>query len=166
MYLILKRVFANLDAWIDAENHRRVAEGGFPFPECEISIVGQMSLLANEEVSAVLTLVGTVDIDALLKKVDHPIKLKFLELIKSQGLVYDEDSEKVWLPPESKFSPLFELHNFSVSILDPESALVSKAIKAKEKNRILIQEAIAAGMFPSIVDRITACGGDLKYFSD
>lgn len=45
-----------------------------------------------------------------------------------------------------------------------ESALVSKAVKAKEKNKVLIIDAIASGEFPNLVERIEANDGDLEYF--
>lgn len=123
-----------------------------------------MSLLANQKVSAFLNLVGTMDIDAHLEKVDHLIKMKMVKLFNEHHFVYDEDSEKVWLPPKCKFEKLFGFNNLEVSVLDPESALVSKAIKAREKNRLLIQIAIASGRFPNLIRRIESHGGDLNFF--
>ncbi|MCB9026436.1 MAG: hypothetical protein H6625_08985 [Bdellovibrionaceae bacterium] len=51
-----------------------------------------------------------------------------------------------------------------IKLLDPESALVSKAVKAKDKNKVLILDAIASECFPNLARRIQDNGGDLKYF--
>ncbi len=161
---VLETVFKDLDDWITKANTARREDGGFGFPKCEVRVLGQMSLLANKKVSAVLKLIGTLDLDAHLEKMDYSIKRKMIELLKRHNLTYDEDSEKIWLSPGSKFEELYKLSNLSVYILDPESALVSKAVKAKDKNRLLIGDAIASEKFPTLMDRIEANGGDLKFF--
>jgi len=51
-----------------------------------------------------------------------------------------------------------------VEAIDPESALVSKAVKAPQKNKQLIREAIASEEFPTLVDRILENGGRLENF--
>jgi hypothetical protein len=51
-----------------------------------------------------------------------------------------------------------------VKLLDSESALVSKAVKAPEKNKLLIVDAIASEQFPNLLKRIEEHGGNLKYF--
>lgn len=122
-----------------------------------------MSLLSNEKVSAILELVGTRDLDANLV-MDNQIKIKMIGILKSKNLVYDELSRDIWIPSGSKFEKLFKFSNVEVFRLDAESALVSKAVKAKEKNKSLIQEAIASEKFSKLIDRIEDAGGDLKYF--
>ena len=164
MLSLLKTLFEDLDAWIATENVRRHGNGDFAFRKCEIKLLGQMSLLANEKVNAILKLVGTVDLDAHLEQMDHLIKMKMIELLNKNKLVYDEDSEKIWIPRGSQFQALHKLDNLLVSIIDPESALVSKAIKAKYKNKQLIQDAIASENFQNLIDRIEANGGDLNFF--
>ena len=54
MLKVLKKVFKDVDAWIEKENSRRREDGLAPFQKCEIKILGQMSLLNNEKVSAIL----------------------------------------------------------------------------------------------------------------
>jgi hypothetical protein len=51
-----------------------------------------------------------------------------------------------------------------VKLIDAESALVSKAIHAPEKNKHLIRQAIASGKFPDLVNRIIENNGQLDYF--
>ena len=50
-------------------------------------------------------------------------------------------------------------------MIDPESALVSKAVKGPEKNEQLVREAIASTKFPNLVQRILLNGGKLENFA-
>jgi len=65
---------------------------------------------------------------------------------------------------KSVFGELFEFGNVTVKTVDPESALVSKAVKAPAKNKQLIRQAIASNQFDNLVDRILASGGKLEDF--
>ncbi|MCP4623033.1 MAG: hypothetical protein GY850_05825 [bacterium] len=49
-------------------------------------------------------------------------------------------------------------------MIDAESALLSKAIHAPQKNKQLIRQAIASGKFPDLVDRIIENNGKLDFF--
>jgi len=80
------------------------------------------------------------------------------------GLVFDDDSRLIWIPPESKFETFCDLRFVRVKLLDAESALVSKAVKAPKKNKLLVVEAIASEKFSGLVERIKKNGGDLNYF--
>jgi hypothetical protein len=160
----LKEIFAALNDRIQIINEQRRAEGSFAYPKSEITLLGQMSLLANEKVSATLSLAQTADLDALLK-MDHEIKNELKTILSQAGLVYDEDSYLIWLPKDAVFSDLLKLSNVTVKTVDAESALVSKAVKAPAKNKQLIREAISSGRFESLVDRILANGGKLEDFA-
>ncbi|MBI4042065.1 MAG: hypothetical protein HY391_01180 [Deltaproteobacteria bacterium] len=163
MRKIVQRIFQKLDDWIEKQNELRRKEGNLLLSRSEITLLGQMSLLTNERVSALLHLVQTVDMDAFLQ-MEHEIKTKMKEILSEEGFIYDEDSHLVWAPPDSRIDLLFEFKNVAVKTIDPESALVSKAIKAPERNRHLIQEAIASGAFPSLIERIEKSGGNLASF--
>ena len=99
-----------------------------------------MSLMADEKISAILTLAQTVDLDALLK-MDQQIKIEFKALLQKAGLVYDEDSYLIWLPKDASFETLFELSQITIKVVDAESALVSKAVKAPDKNKLLSSQS-------------------------
>lgn len=159
----LRKIFEELDHHITETNEERRENGGPKVPRAGIRILGQMSLLTNEEIAARIDLLETADLDALVDT-EYVVFRKLRELLRAAGLVYDETSSEVWIPPNSRFEPLFDLPNVRVERIDAESALVSKAVKAREKNRILIQEAIAAEAFPKLADRIEAHGGDLGFF--
>ena len=71
----------------------------------------------------------------------------------------------IFIPEHSEFLPFLNLSMLEVVVIDPESALVSKAVKAPEKNIQLIRQAIASDEFPKLVERIIKAGGDLKKFT-
>lgn len=160
----LDPLFRELSLIIQEENRLRLLKGEIQLDTSEIILLGQMSLLAHQDISSILTLTQTLDLDAKLQ-MDHFIKQEFKKLLSKAGLIYDEDSHLVWIPPGAEFDELFSYPKLVVKAIDPESALLSKAIKAREKNKILIREAIASGRFPELSERIVECGGDLEYFA-
>lgn len=159
----LKTIFERLDVRIAELNQERRSEGMLGAVGVEIRLLGQMCLLANPRVSAILHLAQTADVDAFLQ-MDSFVKDEWKKLLSEAGLVYDEDSTLVWIPENAKFDPLFAMKNLTVLALDPESALVSKAVKAPEKNKLLIREALASGEFTGLADRILKAGGKLENF--
>lgn len=161
---ILLTIFKELDDRIEAENVDRENAGGMKIRPVEVLILGQMTLLANEMAAKILPLQRTNDLDAVLKNTQGFVTRVLKEILPSHGLHLDPDSEYVWIPPGSKFDPFQNFKNVRVKLLDPESALVSKAVKAKEKNKVLIVDAIATGEFPGLIQRIADNGGDLEYF--
>jgi hypothetical protein len=161
----LEALFKELDVRMEAINLERRNEGAMTVSRAEVKILGQMSLLANEKVSMLLTLAQTADMDALLI-MDSVLKEELKQLLKKYGLVYDEDSYLIWIPNGAAFEALFDFKNVTVKVIDPESAVVSKAVKAPEKNKQLIREAIASGKFKGLVDRIEKNGGNLEFFAE
>lgn len=160
---ILNKVFLELDTRISEENKNRRRDGGRTVSHAVIKIIGQASLLAQPELTISLTLAQTGDLDAFLD-CDYFIKSTLKEILPQYGLIYDEDSPLVFVPKGSQFAIFSEYKNLTVKIIDPESALVSKAVKAPEKNKLLIREAIASGEYSGLIDRIELEGGDLKNF--
>lgn len=80
------------------------------------------------------------------------------------NLTYDKDSDLIFIPKGSKFCSFASFKNLVVEVIDPESALVSKAVKAPEKNKPLIRAAIACGDFQNLAQRIVDEGGTLENF--
>ncbi len=161
--LQLENLFKQLDRKVEEINFHRRAEGILPVSKSSIQLLGQVSLLANEKISAVLTLATTGDLDAFLR-MDESVKAEFKMELNKMGWIYDEDSYLIWVPPGAFFTKIFDLTHILVESIDPESALVSKAVKAPEKNKLLIRESIASGKFPNLIKRILANGGQLENF--
>jgi len=163
MKQLMEKIFADLNQAVELENRQRLKDGTLIIPKSEIIIYGQMSLMLNESVATFLNLIQTADMDAQLR-MDYFAKSKLLELLKAKGLVYDEDSHLVWIPQDAKTIDLFQFKNIEVKLIDAESALVSKAIHAPQKNNQLIRQAIASGQFPDLVDRMIENNANLEFF--
>ncbi len=163
MKKLMKRIFTDLNQAVELENLQRLKEGTLTIPKSEVLIFGQMSLMLNESVAAILNLIQTGDMDAKLR-MDYFTKNKLLDLLKANGLVYDEDSHLVWGPDDAEEIDLFKFQYIEVKLLDAESTLVSKAIYAPQKNKQLIRQAIEIGKFPTLVDRIIENHGKLDFF--
>ncbi len=162
MKKLMKKIFTDLNQAVEFENLQRLKEGILTIPNSEVLLFGQMSLMLNESVVKILNLIQTGDMDAKLR-MDYFTKNKLLDLLKENGLVYDEDSHLIRIPDNAKVIELFKFKNIEVKLIDAESTLVSKAIHAPQKNKQLIRQAIASGKFPDLVDRIIENNGKLDF---
>ena len=162
MKKLIKKIFTEVDQAVELENRQRLKQGTLTIPKSEVLLFGQMSLMLNESVVKILNLIQTGDMDAKLQ-MDYFTKNKLIELLKENGLVYDEDSHLIWIPENAKIIELFKFKNIEVKLIDAESTLVSKAIHAPEKNKQLIRQAIASGNFPDLIDRILENNGRLDF---
>ena len=160
---LIEKIFTDLNQAVELENIQRLKDDTLRVPKSQILIFGQMSLMVNESVAPILNLAQTGDMDAILR-MDFFAKKKLMNLLETNGLVYDEDSALSWIPENAKEVELFKFKNIEVKLVDPESALVSKAIHAPQKNKQLIRQAIASGKFPDLVDRIIENNGKLDFF--
>ncbi len=160
---LLKTIFIQLNKLILKENKNRMDDGTLLVPKSQIIILGQSSLLSQPALTAFLSLAQTGDLDALLRA-DSFVKKQLELLLSKHGLIYDEDSPLIFVPKNSRFTLFLDLPLLEVKIIDPESALVSKAVKAPEKNKQLIRQAIASEEYSALVDRIIENGGKLKNF--
>ncbi len=160
---VLKKVFKELDERITAENFERQETGALKIAKAEIIILGQISLLAQPELTMQLDLAATGDLDAKME-CDYFVKAELEKILPKYKLTYDHDSGLIFIPKSSQFHQLGEYVNLSVKVIDPESALVSKAVKAPEKNKYLIRSALASKNFSCLADRILEEGGKLEDF--
>ncbi|MFH1263303.1 MAG: hypothetical protein V1495_07685 [Pseudomonadota bacterium] len=161
----LTKALRQLDRVIEQENDRRSQEATFVLPKGGLRILGQCSLLLHpDKLLAQLSLFATADVDALVDA-HHFVKQAFQQILEEHGLQYDEDSEKVWLPPGSTFTTILSTPRLECQVLDPLYSLTSKAIKAKEKNRLLIRDALQIFGEPlrKLVEKF---GGDCGYFQN
>ena len=96
---------------IEFENLQRLKEGILAIPKSEVLIFGQMSLMLNASVVKILNLIQTGDMDAKLQ-MDYFTKIKLLDFLEKNGLVYDEDSHLVWIPENAKVIEFILEDNF------------------------------------------------------
>jgi len=163
MKTLIKKIFTELDQAIELENLQRSKDGTLAIPKSEVLLLCQMSLMLNDSVASFLNLIQTGDMDARLR-MDSFTKTKLMDLLEANGLVYDDDSHLIWIPEKAKEIEVFKFKYIVVNLIDAESALVSKALHAPEKNKHLIRQAIASGKFPDLVNRIIENNGKLNYF--
>ncbi len=156
------QILAKLEQEIESLNLARRNDGGFRLPKAKITLLGQFSLLANPKISALLRIPATMDVDAKIEA-EWIIKDAFKKILKKDGLEYDEDSGLIWIPPNSTFELLHDSLQVECKSISPIYGLLSKAIKAKEKNRILVRDAIAL-FGEEFVKLIVMYGGDPEYF--
>ncbi len=138
---MLLEVFRKLDCWLDEENHRRGAEGITPFSKTTIKVVGQAALI---EAQVDLHLVATADVDAFTQA-DWIITQKLNELLGQFGRHWDPHSSEVWMPVETEYDVLLNTQQMEASLAQADYILLSKALKAPNKNRNLITEYLAKG---------------------
>ncbi len=159
---LINDVIKEFEAGIEAQR-RELGDEGSLLEKVKIQILGQMSLLMNPEVNSRIPLLGTQDVDALLKGRWGQTKI-FRDVLNSKGLTFDELSSEVWLPKEAEFIEYYDSPFVNVSYLDPISALTSKAIKAAEKNKSLISDALKI-YGDKLATKITSYGGDVSFFA-
>lgn len=157
------QVFEKLNSALETENTVRRESGTKLIPMAKLTLLGQISLIVQPEHTYMLSLAQTGDLDAKIRA-DNAVKVILKEILPAYGLIYDEDSELVFIPAGSQFFKFLNLSLVEVEVIDPESALVSKAVKAPEKNLQLIRQAIVSGSYPNLADRIAVNGGDLEKF--
>ena len=138
---MIKKVLKQLDSWITQENQYVSTEGGLRIGKFTIKILGQHALF---EAQIDLHLSATQDVDAKMN-CDYAVKKKFNELLKPHGKHLDELSHEIWMPKETKYDDFYMGKNFKSYLAKPEYILLSKALKAPEKNKNLIIEYIAKG---------------------
>ena len=158
----IKEVFVELDNAIASENALRDSMGGLELRNATIRILGQMSLLLNDSVSRQINLFATQDVDAHVLGESFVVHT-FKKLLEDRGLEFDFLSTEIWLPSDATYIPVYEGDKLRCEILDPISALVSKAVKAPEKNRLLIRSALEI-YGEDLAERIKKHGGDISVF--
>ncbi len=138
---MLTGLVEKLDAWAVEENLARRREGAPHLPNCCIRLVGQMALF---EARIPLTLVATNDVD-VLANYSFSVEREFRRLVEATGKRIDATSAEIWMPQETRYDVRFEGELVRFELADVDAVLLSKALKAAEKNGPLIVEYLAKG---------------------
>jgi len=138
---MLRQVARQLDDWIAAQNREARREGLPTIRSCHIRVVGQTALL---EVGVPLTLVATRDVD-VTADYESAVEAEFRRLLRMKGRELNPLGHEIWMPRETRYSMLHAGRSVELSVADPEAVLVSKALKAPDKNLALIIEYLARG---------------------
>lgn len=138
---MLVAIAQRLDRWIEARNVELRREGLPALAPCRIRVLGQTALL---EQRVPLHLVATQDVDAI-GDYEHEVEHELARLLRAEGKVLDPHAREAWMPKETHYHRAFGGAFVTLELADPEAILISKALKAPEKNRALITEYLARG---------------------
>jgi hypothetical protein len=156
----LPELFLALDQWVAKENVRARAEGRLPHRKCTIRVLGQAALFAAE---LDLTLTGTQDLDAYADY-EWAVQQELERLLAREGKVLDPHGHEVWMPRETRYNPLYQGSYVEAFVADPDAILISKAVKAVEKNKALITEYLAKGASERFFELAQKYDVDLEQF--
>jgi hypothetical protein len=134
--LDLNAVFTELDNWIQEYNRDARGLGGLELRGCEFKIVGQLGLLQG---GLTIELNRTFDMDAYTDAV-NAVREKLDAILKTRDFTWDPLGSEVWMPEETAYTTIFTGIFVTVYVAGPEYILISKALKAPDKNRELLEE--------------------------
>ena len=137
--MALTTIFEQLDQWVTAENKSSTVEGFRLLPKSIFRVVGQAALL---EANVQFNVAATVDVD-VLNNAKHEVVAKLSELLMTEGLELDPLSNEIWMPLETKYIEIFKGVWVTAMRAETEFIMVSKALKAPTKNRVLLRNYIA-----------------------
>lgn len=159
---LFDEIIEELEILLVRENLERQTLRTPPFNKSVITVLGQMSLLLDKTASTFLPLMSTADLDAIIKG-DPIVRKCLLDILKLKGLRLDDLSSEIWIPEDAIFLEYYNSDLIKINYIDPISALISKAIKAKEKNRYLVRHALNY-YGDALESKIIFFGGDINYF--
>ncbi len=132
------------------------------FRQMQVTVLGQQGLLIRQASLKELSIINTTDFDGLLNG-EPPLEDIFKNIIREEGLSYDEQSKYIWLPEETTYELIYKSEFIEVLSPLPIYLIVSKAVKAPEKNRQLVLQAIEYYQ-DSLIELLEKYGADLNYF--
>jgi hypothetical protein len=133
---MLKEVFEALDEWAKVTSREDINAGMMPLGKCLIQVIGQTALL---EAKLDIHLAATADVD-VHQQIEYSFRKTFEELLKKFGKFLDPVGHEAWMPEETKYKNIFKGSHVEGAIALPEYVLISKALKAPQRNRDLIAE--------------------------
>jgi hypothetical protein len=157
---MLREVAEQLDHWAVARNASDRAEGLLALKPCRIRLLGQMALF---ELDVELPLAATNDVD-VYADCDHAVQQEFARLLSLKGKTLDPLGHEIWMPRETQYRTLFRGELVHLQVADVESVLVSKALKAPQKNGPLITAYLASGPSDRFMRLARAHRVDLEQF--
>lgn len=137
--MALATIFERLDQWVTAENKSATIDGFQLLPKSIFRVVGQAALL---EANVQFNVAATVDVD-VLNNAKHEVVAKLSELLMAEGLELDPLSNEIWMPMETHYVEIVKGDWVTAMRAETEFIMLSKALKAPAKNRVLLRNYIA-----------------------
>lgn len=138
---MLLKIFKKLDNWIQDEKEEAISSSGRIISDCQFKVLGQFALL---EADLALSIAATADLDAY-SNASYAVVKQLDILLSEYGMHYDPMSSEIWMPKETKYDQLYQGVALSAYIARPEYVLLSKALKAPERNIALLIQYLASG---------------------
>ncbi len=135
------RLARKLDAEVASIAKEATAEGLSVPRHTRFTILGQMALLVSE---AQLPLLATIDVDAQVRGEYATLQI-WKRLLEKEGLEHDPLADEIWMPTETQTEVLFRGAHVEFVVATVDYVLVSKALKAPDKNKALLAEYIRRG---------------------
>ena len=157
---MLKEIVQQLDEWMKGQATEAMAEGRVLPKPCWIHLLGQMSLI---ETGLPFELLATNDVD-VRANYDHQVKKEFERLLAKRALVLDPVGHEAWMPKETIYTTLFEGRYVTLKVADVESVLLSKGLKAPQKNTALLTDYLSVGATARFMQLAEAYELDLEQF--
>ena len=157
---MLVEIAKRLDAWIAEQNVAAREAGVDSIGRCRIRLLGQMALF---EQRVQLHLVATNDVD-VYGDYEPVVERELARLLQQAGKQLDPLGQEVWMPKDTRYERLFAGAYVTLDVAEPEAVLVSKGLKALDKNRALITEYLAGGPSPRFMELAARYKLDLEAF--
>ncbi len=141
---------------------REDSEGLLAGTKPEFRVFGQSALI---EANIDLKLQMTKDVDAFARAKQNVLEL-FRQTLLRHGLHFDNLSDEAWMPDETEYDLIFDSLYVSAYVAQPEYVLVSKALKAREKNKVLIAEYLGNNPSSLFMELSQKYQVDLAWFLD
>lgn len=156
----LAEIFLALDQWVAGENAQARAEGTPAYKRCSVRVLGQSALWAA---GVDLALTVTQDLDAY-GDYEWAVQQELERLLRAKGKVLDPHGHEVWMPRETRYDTLYQGTFVEALVADIDAVLISKALKAADKNRALVTEYLAKGASERFFELARKYRVDLEQF--
>src|SRR5690606_11818177 len=157
---VFLEILRRLDGWASGKDAEDRAAGMRGLKACRIRLLGQWALFEQD---LPLTLMATQDLD-VKANYEWAVEQKFHELAREHQLSVDPDGQKVWMPKGTQYTKVYAGQFVTGEVAEADYVLISKALKAPEKNKTLIAEFLAIGASERFLSLAREHGLDLEQF--
>lgn len=159
----MDEVLTNVIKAYEKEVKKLTKNRSIPFVnKLKVTVLGQQGLLIRRDKMKNVPLVATNDFDANLKG-EPPLEDIFKNKLRKFGLTYDEKSNFIWMPDETKYESIYESDLIFLESPHPIYLIANKALHAPVKNKPLVIAAIAE-YGEELITLLEKYKVDLSYF--
>lgn len=130
-----RTVFEELNGYIEKRRDEMELSGGMGLGIQTIKIVGQTALFFGE---LPFSVTASMDLD-VISKIDHGVAKKLDSLLTENGLRLESDGHLIWMPPDTRYTLVFDLPYVKVFVADVDSVMCAKYKFNRLKDKKLIE---------------------------